>query len=38
MQKRYNIISINGNRSISEINEDLQKQIDNYLINLQNYK
>lgn len=38
MQKRYNIISINGNRSIIEINEDLQKQIDNYLINLQNYK
>ena len=38
MQKRYNIISINGNRSISEINEDLQKRIDNYLINLQNYK
>lgn len=25
MQKRYNIVSINGNRSITEINEDLQK-------------
>ncbi|MDP9493480.1 MAG: dTMP kinase [Thermoproteota archaeon] len=37
MQKRYNIISINGNRSISEINEDLQKRIDAYLQNLQNY-
>jgi len=38
MQKRYNIISINGNRSIIEINEDLQERIDNHLINLQNYK
>lgn len=37
MQKRYNIISINGNRSVSEINEDLQKRIDVYLQNLQNY-
>jgi dTMP kinase len=37
MQKRYNIISINGNRSISEINEDLRKRIDAYLQNLQNY-
>ena len=37
MQKRYNIISINGNRSISEIKEDLQKRIDAYLQNLQNY-
>jgi dTMP kinase len=37
MQKRYDIISINGNRSISEINEDLQKRIDAYLQNLQNY-
>jgi dTMP kinase len=35
MQKRYNIISINGNRSISEINQDLQKRIDDYLLNLQ---
>jgi dTMP kinase len=37
MQKRYNIVSINGNRSVSEINEDLQKRIDAYLQNLQNY-
>jgi len=37
MQKRYNIISIDGNRSIFEINKDLQKRIDNYLISLQNY-
>jgi dTMP kinase len=37
MQKRYKIISIDGNRSIFEINEDLQKRIDDYLISLQNY-
>ncbi len=37
MQKRYNIVSINGNRSVNEINEDLQKRIDAYLQNLQNY-
>jgi dTMP kinase len=37
MQKRYNIVSINGNRSVSEINEDLQKRIDVFLQNLQNY-
>jgi dTMP kinase len=37
MQKRYKIISIDGNRSIFEINEDLQKRIDEYLLNLQNY-
>jgi len=37
MQQRYNIVSINGNRSVSEINEDLQKRIDAYLQNLQNY-
>jgi len=37
MQKRYNIVSINGNRSVIEINEDLQKRIDAYLQNLQNY-
>ena len=36
MQKRYNIISINGNRSITEINQDLQKRIDDYLQNLHN--
>ena len=37
MQKRYKIISIDGNRSIIEINKDLQKRIDDYLLNLQNY-
>ncbi len=31
MQKRYGLIAINGNRSISEINSDLQKRIDNFL-------
>ena len=37
MQKRYNIITIDGNRSIIEINQDLQKRIDDYVRNLQNY-
>jgi len=37
MQKRFNIISIDGNRSIVEINEDLQKRIDEYVTNLQKY-
>ncbi|HEX2305397.1 MAG TPA: hypothetical protein VHH33_03845, partial [Nitrososphaeraceae archaeon] len=37
MQKRYNIIPIDGNRPIIEINQDLQKRIDDYLMNLQNY-
>ena len=37
MQKRYNIIPIDGNRSITEINQDLQKRIDDYLGNLQNH-
>ena len=37
MQKRFNIISIDGNRSIIEINQDLQKRIDDYVTNLQNY-
>jgi dTMP kinase len=36
MQRRYKIISIDGNRSIIEINQDLQKRIDDYLLNLQN--
>jgi dTMP kinase len=35
MQKRYSIIPIDGNRSIIEINQELQKKIDDYLINLQ---
>lgn len=34
MQKRYNIVSIDGNRSISEINADLQRRIDDYLQSL----
>ena len=34
MQKRYNIVSIDGNRSINEINEDLQRRIDDYLQSL----
>jgi len=37
MQKRFNIISIDGNRSIIEINQDLQKRIDDYVTNLQKY-
>jgi dTMP kinase len=37
MQRRYKIISIDGNRSIIEINQELQKRIDDYLANLQNY-
>ncbi len=37
MQKSFNIISIDGNRSIVEINEDLQKRIDEYVTNLQKY-
>ena len=36
MQRRYKIISIDGNRPIIEINQDLQKRIDDYLLNLQN--
>jgi dTMP kinase len=31
MQKRYNLIIIDGNRSIQEINVDLQKRIDAFL-------
>jgi len=34
MQKRYNIVSIDGNRAVSEINEDLQRRIDDYLQSL----
>jgi dTMP kinase len=37
MQRRYKIISIDGNRSIIEINQDLQKRIDDYLLNLQTF-
>jgi len=31
MQKRYGLIPINGNRSVVEINTDLQRRIDQYL-------
>lgn len=31
MQRRYGIVSINGNRAINEINTDLQNRIDKYL-------
>ncbi len=31
MQKRYNLILVNGNRSIQEINIDLQKRINDFL-------
>jgi dTMP kinase len=31
MQKRYNLVIVNGNRSIQEINADLQRRIDAYL-------
>jgi dTMP kinase len=32
MQKSYGIIQINGNRSIENINLDLQKKIDQFLV------
>jgi dTMP kinase len=32
MQKSYGIIQINGNRSIENINLDLQKRIDQFLV------
>jgi dTMP kinase len=31
MQKRYNLVIIDGNRSVQEINADLQKRIDAFL-------
>jgi len=31
MQKRYNLILINGNRPVQDINADLQEKIDNFL-------
>jgi dTMP kinase len=31
MQKKYGLVPINGNRSIVEINKDLQKKIDDFL-------
>ena len=33
MQKKYGLVPINGNRSIVEINKDLQKRIDDFLKN-----
>ena len=33
MQKKYGLVPINGNRSILEINKDLQKRIDDFLKN-----
>ena len=33
MQKRYNLILVNGNRSVQEINVDLQLQIEDFLSN-----
>ena len=33
MQKKYGLVPINGNRSIMEINKDLQKKIDDFLKN-----
>jgi dTMP kinase len=32
MQKRYGIISINGNRAVNEISIDLQRRVDKYLL------
>ena len=31
MQKKYDLLPINGNRNIMEINKDLQKRIDDFL-------
>jgi dTMP kinase len=36
MQKRYGLIPINGNRSITEIHNDLQKRIDSFLVRVGN--
>jgi dTMP kinase len=35
MQKRYTLVLINGNRSIPEVNADLQKRIDQFLGSVQ---
>jgi dTMP kinase len=35
MQKRYNLVLVNGNRSIPEVNTDLQKRIDHFLGSIQ---
>jgi len=38
MQKRYNLVIINGNRPVPEINADLQKRIDSFLRSVQGAK
>jgi dTMP kinase len=35
MQKRYNLAIVDGNRSIPEVNTDLQKRIDHFLGSIQ---
>lgn len=35
MQKCYNLVLVNGNRSIPEVNADLQKRIDHFLGSIQ---
>jgi len=35
MQSHYALVLINGNRSIPEVNADLQKRIDNFLVTVQ---
>ena len=37
MQKRYNLVLVDGNRSIPEINIDLQKRIDGFLKSVQSH-
>ncbi len=37
MQKRYNLVLVDGNRSIPEINIDLQKRIDGFLKSVQGH-
>jgi dTMP kinase len=37
MQKRYNLVLVDGNRSIPEINIDLQKRIDSFLKSAQGH-
>jgi len=35
MQSHYSLVLINGNRSIPEVNADLQERIDNFLVTIQ---
>jgi dTMP kinase len=37
MQKRYSLVLVDGNRSIPEINIDLQKRIDGFLESAQGH-